>query len=124
MFEDNGEQFRTCALADSSPLFNRIGNFFLERLVHSRQVFTYLPCIEIERIIHRLPKCRLKLVPLHCQDFIHFRKIPWTLFRRLVAFHRTLLLALLFLRYTNDALYIVPNSRVYLTQIAVCYSAL
>src|SRR6266699_429780 len=37
MFEDNGEQFRTCALTDSSPLFNRIGNFFLERQVHSRR---------------------------------------------------------------------------------------
>src|SRR2546421_2382885 len=59
MFEDKGEKFRTSALANASPLFNRICNFFLERLVHSRQVFTYLPRIEIEGIIHRLPKCRL-----------------------------------------------------------------
>jgi len=64
MLEDLGKQLCTHTLADTPLLVNRIGHLFFERLVHGRKVFAYMPCIDIECIIHRLAKCGLKLVPL------------------------------------------------------------
>src|SRR5260370_19374012 len=93
MLEDKREQLLTDTFTDTSSLLYSIGNFLFELLVPGSQVFTGMPCIEVQCVGYWLSKCSLKLIALHGQDVIHVGKIQWTFFSRLTRFaacHRRL----------------------------------
>ncbi len=88
------EEFCADALANTPLLLNRLCDLLFKRRIHSGQVISELPRIDIQGILDRLPKGGLKLVGLHRQDVVRARPIMLITVRRLLACHVFLHLAL------------------------------